>query len=152
VGPPSNSEASTGSENYGQTHETSADDRFVAGSSLRYCLQRRAADCRRLSNERTRTGPRARTKDVGRSRLVQIGLKPLALSADEAAALCGLSQAQFLKEVGAGNLPPPVRLLCKRKLWSLRALESAINGHVGTAADADPLMQEIKSRAARQVA
>jgi predicted DNA-binding transcriptional regulator AlpA len=96
-----------------------------------------------------------RGKDVVRNRLVQIGLKPLALSADEAAALCGLSQAQFLKEVRVGNLPPPLRLLCKRKLWSLRALESAINGHVGSdtaAADADPLLQEIKSRAARQVA
>lgn len=96
-----------------------------------------------------------RSKDFGRSRLLRIGLEPLALSADEAAALCSLSQAQFLKEVGAGNLPPPLCLLCKRKLWSPRALESAINGHDGSetaAADADPLMREIKSRATRQVA
>jgi hypothetical protein len=106
-------------------------------------------------NGPVRARARARTKDIGRSRLAQIGLKPLALSADEAAALCGLSQPQFLKEVGVGNLPRPLRLLCKRKLWSLRALESAINGNVGSdtaAGDADPLMQEIKSRAARQVA
>jgi hypothetical protein len=106
-------------------------------------------------NGPTRARTRVRSKDFGRSRLVQIGLKPLALGADEAAALCGLSQAQFLKEVGAGNLPPPLRLLCKRRLWSLRALESAINGYdrgETAAADTDRLMREIKSRAARQVA
>jgi|SRR5690349_24964813 predicted DNA-binding transcriptional regulator AlpA len=100
-------------------------------------------------------GPvRARTKEIGRSRLVQIGLQPLALNAPEAAALCCLSPAQFLKEVAAGNLPRPVRLICKRKVWSLRALESAINGHGGckTAAHTDPLMREIKSRATRNPA
>jgi hypothetical protein len=104
-------------------------------------------------NGPVRARARVRTKDIGRSRLVQIGLKPLALCAGEAAALCGLSQAQFLKEVGAGNLPQPLRLLCKRKLWSLRALESAINGHGDSdtvVADIDPLMEDIKSRAARQ--
>jgi predicted DNA-binding transcriptional regulator AlpA len=92
---------------------------------------------------------------MGRSRLVQIGLKPLALSAFEAAALCGLSQAQFLKEVAVGNLPAPVRLICKRKVWSLRALESVINGHDGgstAAANTDPLMREMKSRVAHQLA
>src|SRR5215813_4522296 len=94
---------------------------------------------------------RVRTKDVGRNRLVQIGLQPLALNALEAAALCGLSPTQFLKEVAAGNLPGPVRLICKRKVWSLRALDSAINGHgsrKNSAADTDPLMREIMSRAA----
>src|SRR5262245_37637464 len=100
-------------------------------------------------------GPvRVRTKDMGRSRLVQIGLKPLALDALEAAALCGLSEAQFRKEVEAGNLPPPVHLASKRKVWSLRLLESAINGGDGgktPAADTDLLMREIKSRV-RQLA
>jgi len=78
-------------------------------------------------NGPARARVRVRTKDVGLSRLLQIGLKPLALAADEAAALCDLSQTQFLKEVAAGNLPPPLRLLCKRKLWSQQALERAIN-------------------------
>jgi hypothetical protein len=109
-----------------------------------------AGDCDRVMGS-----VRVRTKDMGRSRLVQIGLQPLALNALEAAALCGLSPAQFLKEVAAGNLPGPVRLICKRKLWSLRALESAINGHDGGktgAADTDPLMREIKGRATRKLA
>jgi predicted DNA-binding transcriptional regulator AlpA len=109
-----------------------------------------AGDCDRAM------GPvRVRTKDMGRSRIVQIGLKPLALNALEAAALCGLSQSLFLKEVAAGNLPAPVRLTGKRKVWSLRALESAINGHDGgrtAAANTDPLMREIKSRVALQLA
>jgi hypothetical protein len=52
---------------------------------------------------------RARTKDAGRSRLLQISLKPLAISAEEAAALCSLSPQQFLTEVKAGNLPAPDR-------------------------------------------
>lgn|SRR5262245_13948851 len=92
---------------------------------------------------------RARTKDVGRDKLLKIGIKPLAVSADEAAAVCGMSQNQFLKEVAARRLPPPLdRLLSKRKLWSLKALERAINGDAPAAND-DHLMREIKSRATR---
>jgi hypothetical protein len=93
---------------------------------------------------------RARTKSAGRSKLAQLGIRPAALSAEEAAAFCGMSGAQFLKEVAAGNLPDPIGgLLSKRKLWSLRALESAIDGSTaphGAVGD-DPLMQEIKRRA-----
>jgi hypothetical protein len=105
-----------------------------------------------VTGDRVMGQVRVRTKEVGRSRLVRIGLQPLVLDALEAAALCGLSPTQFVKEVAARNLPGPVRLNCKRKVWSLRALESAINGHGGrksSAADTDPLMREIKSRATR---
>jgi hypothetical protein len=103
-------------------------------------------------NGPVRGRPRARTKDAGRIRLVQIGLKPLALNADEAAAICSLSPQQFLLEVKAGNLPAPLcGLLSKRKLWSVHALERAINGHGDEtpAVGDDTLMREIKSRATR---
>jgi hypothetical protein len=107
-------------------------------------------------NERSRL--RQRSKEVGRQKLAQMGLKPLALGIDEAAALYSLSTAQFLKEVEAGNLPPPIGgLRCKRRLWSLLALERAMNDHVDTGrADVhiidDRLMNEIKNRAARRIA
>ena len=82
-----------------------------------------------------------------------MGIKPAALNADEAAAYCGMSPTQFLREVSAGTLPAPLGgLLSKRKLWSVRALERAINGRDGdetVGADADPLMREIKSRATK---
>jgi hypothetical protein len=99
---------------------------------------------------RDRALTRARTKSAGRNKLAQLAIRPAALSAEEAAAFCGMSGAQFLKEVAAGNLPAPIGgLLSKRKLWSLRALELAIDG--STEADAsvgdDPLMQEIRRRA-----
>ena len=52
-----------------------------------------------------------------------------------------------------GNLPAPIGgLLCKHKRWSRVALERAINGEIDTVlptAAADPLMQEIRRRAAR---
>jgi hypothetical protein len=95
---------------------------------------------------------RRRGKEAGRRRLAQIGLRPLALNVDEASAMCGLSSAQFVKEVAAGNLPPPIGgLLSKRKLWSVAALERTIN-NIDTGqsnVDNDQLMREIKSRAAR---
>jgi hypothetical protein len=73
--------------------------------------------------------PRARTKSVGRGKLAELGIRPAALAVDEAAAYCGLSAAQFLKEVAAGTLPAPIGgLLSKRKLWSLRALERIFDG------------------------
>jgi hypothetical protein len=95
---------------------------------------------------------RARTKAAGQGKLAKLGLKPAALAADEAAAFCGMSTAQFLKEVAAANLPAPIGgLLSKRKLWSLRALERAIDDRDGAkiAAVDDPLMNEIKAHATR---
>jgi hypothetical protein len=106
---------------------------------------------------RLRKSFRARSKDAGRNKLRQLGLKPLALGADEAAALWDLSTAQFLAEVKAGNLPGPIGgLNCKRKLWSRLALKRAMKERDGGAdtrpvnIDDDPLMNEIKSRAARK--
>jgi hypothetical protein len=102
-----------------------------------------------------RNQSRQRSKEAGRQRLAQIGLKPLALNLDEASAMCGLSPAQFLKEVAAGNLPPPLGgLLSRRKLWSRAALERSINGEtdagpLGASGDPDPLMSEIRARATR---
>jgi hypothetical protein len=65
----------------------------------------------------------------------------------------GLSQAQFLKEVSAGTLPPPIQgLKCKRPRWSLRSLERAMDDRDGSgtvASIADPLMNEIRKSAAR---
>jgi hypothetical protein len=95
---------------------------------------------------------RLRTKYAGRERLAQLGVKPAALGVDEASAFCGMSAGQFLKEVAAGTLPAPIAgLLSKRKLWSLRALERAINGRDGAAPapDNDPVMNLIKSHASR---
>ena len=101
-------------------------------------------------NGSRRAPVRARTKSAGRNKLGQRGIRPTALAAEEAAAFCGMSSAQFLKEVAAGNLPAPIGgLLSKRKLWSLKALERAIDGSgapEGAAID-DPLMQEIRRRA-----
>jgi integrase len=72
---------------------------------------------------------RARTKSAGRNKLSQLGIRPAALGAEEAAAFCGMSGAQFLKEVAGGTMPAPIGgLLSKRKLWSLKALEHAIDG------------------------
>lgn len=51
-------------------------------------------------------------------------LMPLA----EAAAHMGLSPNTFLAEVAAGNLPGPLLLKCRRKLWSRAALDAASGG------------------------
>ena len=102
-----------------------------------------------------RSNLRRRCKEAGRKKLAQMGLQPLALSADEAAALWGLSEAQFLAEVKAGTLPGPIGgLTCKRKLWSRLALKRAMKERDGSAdirqIDDDPLMSEIKHRGARK--
>jgi hypothetical protein len=96
---------------------------------------------------------RARTKYAGRERLAQLGVKPAALGADEAAAFCALSTGQFLKEVAARTLPGPIGgLISKRKLWSRIALERAINERdgAGPAPDNDHVMHLIKNHAARK--
>jgi hypothetical protein len=59
-----------------------------------------------------------------------------------------MSGGQFLKEVAARSLPAPIGgLQSKRKLWSLKALEQALDGaqEFAPAID-DPLMQEIRRR------
>lgn|SRR5262249_14157950 len=98
-----------------------------------------------------RNQSRQRTKEAGRQKLSQIGLKPLVLDLEEASAVCGMSAAQFQKEVAAGNLPAPIGgLLSRRKLWGRAALERAINGETDTGSgDPDPLMNEIRARANR---
>jgi hypothetical protein len=64
------------------------------------------------------------------------------LGVDDAAALFGMSRPQFLKEVAAGTLPPPIGgLLFKRKLWSVRSLEAAANREPHPH---DTLMSEIR--------
>jgi hypothetical protein len=109
-------------------------------------------------NDRSTGRQRVRSKYAGRQKLAELGIKPLALSADEAAAMWGLSKAQFLREVSAGTLPPPIAgLKCKHPRWSLRSLERAMNERDGTTSDAqhgraphdDPLMAEIRKRADR---
>ena len=108
-------------------------------------------------NDRSTGCPRVRSKNAGRQKLAELGIKPLALSAEEAAAMWGLSKAQFLKEVAAGTLPPPIAgLKCKHPRWSMRSLEHAMNerdGHAtlenGRAPHDDPLMAEIRRRATR---
>lgn len=100
-----------------------------------------------------RVRARPRTKYAGRERLAQLGVKPAALGADEAAAFCGLSTGQFLKEVAASTLPGPIGgLISKRKLWSRIALERAINERdgAGPAPDNDHVMHLIKNHAARK--
>ena len=116
----------------------------------------------RASRIRFRVGPMQnrihgagpRSKEAARAKLAQMGLQPLALSADEAAALWGLSPGQFLKEVDAGNLPAAIAgLRCKRRLWSRLALEAAIRERDALPNDGrtegDPLMNEIRARAVR---
>jgi hypothetical protein len=110
-------------------------------------------------NDRSSGRLRVRSKDAGRQKLAELGIKPLALSADEAAAMWGLSQAQFLKEVAAGTLPPPIAgLKCKHPRWSLAAMERAMHERDGCATGGiengraphdDLLMAEIRKRAAR---
>jgi hypothetical protein len=98
----------------------------------------------------------SRSKQTARGKLAEAGLQPLAIDVAQASAMCGMSAAQFQKEVAAANFPPPIGgLLSKRKLWSVAALERAVNGKIDTqqsraAFDRDDLlMREIKSRAAR---
>ncbi len=97
-----------------------------------------------------------RSKEAGRKKLRKLGLKPLGLAADEAAAYWGLSTTQFLSEVAANNIPGPIGgLRCKRKLWSRLALKNAMKGRdagMTVAIDNDPLMAEIKRRAPKEVA
>ncbi|MFN3744233.1 MAG: helix-turn-helix transcriptional regulator [Hyphomicrobiaceae bacterium] len=45
----------------------------------------------------------------------------------EAASYVGLSPTTFMREVKAGTLPPPLKLQCRRRLWSRAALDRAID-------------------------
>ena len=62
-----------------------------------------------------------------REQLAQRGIKPATLQLEEAAAYVGMSKRTFLREVQAGNMPKPLELRGRRKLFSIAALDQRIN-------------------------
>ena len=61
-----------------------------------------------------------------RETLSRRGIAPATLSRAEAAAYVGLSLNAFLAEVAAGNLPKPLPLKCRRKLFSRADLDRVL--------------------------
>lgn len=74
-----------------------------------------------------------------RDALARRGIMPAGMPLAEAAAYMGLSPNTFLAEVAAGNLPPPLPLKCRRKVWSRAALDAAL----GAGVTSEPTAEDI---------
>lgn len=59
----------------------------------------------------------------GKPASVVIGLHPIAVGADDAAAMLGISRATWDRLQSSGNLPAPVKLSERCPRWSVRVLE-----------------------------
>jgi len=62
-----------------------------------------------------------------REQMARRGIQPATLQLEEAAAYVGMSKHTFLKEIQAGNMPQPLALRGRRKLFSIAALDQRIN-------------------------
>lgn len=89
---------------------------------------------------------------VQRQRLARIGISPGGLSLIEAAAYVGLSGRTFSRQVAAGSAPVPLRLSCRRRLWSKAGLDAWLAGHSDAKEDgSDPIMKAIEHAKSERV-
>ncbi len=103
-----------------------------------------------VSAKRTVPERGAREADVD-ARLARAGIQRRGLRLEEAAAYAGLSPRAFLDEVGAGNMPRPLRLKLRRRVWDRLALDRAIEIAQGNSGGAyDPIMAAIVSGGRRE--
>ena len=79
---------------------------------------------------------------MARTRLAELGMSPRGLTAAEAAAYCGISEATFRKGVREGKLPRPIPHLNR---WDKRALDRHFDGE--DAMVLDPLLEAIRGTA-----
>lgn len=76
----------------------------------------------------------------GRAKLAEIGLVPIGLDVDEAAAYVGMTPRTFRAAVEDGLYPPPMRVKGRKQVWNRLALEAALGAQ---RAEHDPIMGEI---------
>lgn len=62
----------------------------------------------------------------GRAKLAAIGLVPIGLDVDEAAAYVGLTPRSFRAAVADGTYPPPIKGRGRKQIWNRLALETAL--------------------------
>lgn len=56
-------------------------------------------------------------------------IQKIAVTASEAAKMLSLKHSDFLELVSCGHLPPPISGLPRHTLWSVDALQRAIDGN-----------------------
>ena len=80
------------------------------------------------------------SKRLARTRLAELGISPRGLTASEAAAYCGISEATLRARVREGKLPKPIPNLNR---WDKKALDRHLDG--GDAIVVDPLLEAIRA-------
>lgn len=87
---------------------------------------------------------------TGREKLRAMGIVPLGLAADEAAALVGVSVKAFRAGVKSGLYPQPMRTGTRRRVWNRLALETALGVKAGASDEIMGAINALRSSGAKR--